>query len=106
MYINILRQNIEHFSKLEAEIDTLTKKLKNNIIKSILGIGEKIAATIISEIGEIDRFNVPKKLVVFASVDLVYSNQVCLQPLRIVLQNKDLIIKGNFALQSLNPPTF
>ena len=39
------------------------------IIQSIPGIGEKIAATIISEIGEIDRFNHPKKLVAFAGVD-------------------------------------
>ncbi len=39
------------------------------IIQLIPGIGEKIAATIISEIGEIDRFNHPKKLVVFAGVD-------------------------------------
>ena len=39
------------------------------IIQSIPGIGEKIAATIISEIGEIDRLNHPKKLVAFAGVD-------------------------------------
>ena len=31
------------------------------ILQSIPGIGEKIAATIISEIGEIDRFNSAKK---------------------------------------------
>lgn len=44
------------------------------IIQSIPGIGEKIAATIISEIGEIDRFNHPKKLVVYAGIDpSVYS---------------------------------
>ena len=42
---------------------------ENNIIKSIPSIGEKIVATIISEIGEIDRFNDPKKLVAFAGVD-------------------------------------
>lgn len=46
-------------------------------IKSIYipGIGEKIAATIISEIGEIERFNHPKKLVAFAGIDpSVYSS--------------------------------
>ncbi len=37
--------------------------------ESVSGIGEKIAATIISEIGEIDRFDHPKKLVAFAGVD-------------------------------------
>jgi len=39
------------------------------IIQSIPGIGEKIAPTIISEIGEIDWINHPKKLVAFAGVD-------------------------------------
>jgi transposase len=32
-------------------------------------IGEKAAATIISEIGEIERFSAPQKLVAFAGVD-------------------------------------
>ncbi|MDQ0154242.1 IS110 family transposase [Robertmurraya andreesenii] len=70
MYINIILQYKEHLSKLESEIDALAKEIEEyNIIKSIPGIGEKIAATIISEIGEIDRFNHPKKLVAFAGVD-------------------------------------
>lgn len=70
MYIDMLLQYKEHLSKLEAEIDALAKEIEEyNIIKSIPGIGEKIAATIISEIGEIDRFNNPKKLVAFAGVD-------------------------------------
>lgn len=70
MYINILLQYKEHLSKLEAEIDALAKEIEEyRIIKSIPGIGEKIAATIISEIGEIDRFSHPKKLVAFAGVD-------------------------------------
>ncbi|WP_163103227.1 IS110 family transposase [Peribacillus alkalitolerans] len=70
MYINILLQYKEHLSKLESEIDALAKEVEEyNIIKSIPSIGEKIAATIISEIGEIDRFNNPKKLVAFAGVD-------------------------------------
>ena len=64
MYINILLQYKEYLSKLQAEIDALTQEIEEyNIIKPIPGIGEKIAATIISEIGEIDRFNHPKKLV-------------------------------------------
>lgn len=70
MYINIILQYKEHLSRLESEIDALAKEIEEyNIIKSIPGIGEKIAATIISEIGEIDRFNHPKKLVAFADVD-------------------------------------
>ncbi|OLO37133.1 IS110 family transposase [Alkalihalophilus pseudofirmus] len=70
MFINIILQYKEHLSKLESEIDALAKEVEEyNIIKSIPGIGEKIAATIISEIGEIDRFDNPKKLVAFAGVD-------------------------------------
>jgi transposase len=70
MYINMLIQYKEHLSELDAEIDTLAKEIEEyKILQSIPGIGEKIAATIISEIGEIDRFNHPKKLVAFAGVD-------------------------------------
>jgi transposase len=70
MYINIILQYKEHLSTLQSEIDALAKEFEEyNIIKSIPGIGEKIAATIISEIGEIDRFTDPKKLVAFAGVD-------------------------------------
>ena len=70
MYINMLLEYKKHLSKLEDEIDALAKSIEEyKIIQSIPGIGEKIAATIISEIGEIDRFNHPKKLVAFAGID-------------------------------------
>ncbi|TFB15112.1 IS110 family transposase [Filobacillus milosensis] len=70
LYIDMLLQFKEHLSKLEAQIDALAKDIEEyKVIQSIPGIGEKIAATIISEIGEIDRFNHPKKLVAFAGVD-------------------------------------
>lgn len=73
---NIILQYQEHLSKLQAEIDALAKEFEEyKIIQSIPGIGEKIAATIISEIGEIDRFNHAKKLIAFAGVDpSVYSS--------------------------------
>ncbi|MBV7509815.1 transposase, partial [Bacillus sp. sid0103] len=70
MYIQLLLEYQKHLSRLEKEIDALAKEMKEyKIIQSIPGIGEKIAATIISEIGEIDRFNHPKKLVAFAGID-------------------------------------
>ncbi len=70
MYIKMLLEYKKHLSKLEEEIDALAKEIEEyKIIQSIPGIGEKIAATIISEIGEIDRFNHPKKLVAFAGID-------------------------------------
>lgn len=76
MFINIVLQYQEHLSKLAAEIDALAKEIEEyEIIQSIPGVGEKIAATIISEIGEIERFNHPKKLVAFAGIDpSVYSS--------------------------------
>lgn len=68
MYIKMLLEYKKHLSKLEDEIDALAKSIEEyEITRSIPGIGEKIAATIISEIGKIERFNDPKKLVVFES---------------------------------------
>jgi transposase len=76
MLINIVLQYEEHLSMLAAEIDALAKEIEEyKVIQSIPGIGEKIAATIISEIGELERFNHPKKLVAFAGIDpSVYSS--------------------------------
>ncbi|MGG0286314.1 transposase [Peribacillus butanolivorans] len=70
MYIKLLLHDQGQLSDLEDRIVALANEREEyKIIQSILGIGEKIAATIISEIGEIDRFNHPKKLVAFAGVD-------------------------------------
>jgi transposase len=70
MYIQMLLQYQEHLAKLDDQIDALAGEIEEyKIIQSIPGIGEKIAATIISEIGEIERFNHPKKLVAFSGVD-------------------------------------
>ncbi|UOQ91467.1 IS110 family transposase [Halobacillus shinanisalinarum] len=70
MYIQMLFQYQEHLSKLEEEIDALAEEFEEyRLIQSIPGIGGKIAATIISEIGEIDQFNHPKKLVAYAGID-------------------------------------
>lgn len=68
--VNIVLQYQEHLAKIAEEIDTLAKEIEEyHILQSIPGIGEKIAATIISEVGEIDQFNDAKKLVAFAGVD-------------------------------------
>jgi transposase len=70
LYINLLLQYQEHLSHLENKIDALAKEVEEfMIIQSIPGIGGKIAATVLSEIGEINRFNHAKKLVAFAGVD-------------------------------------
>ncbi|WP_096203178.1 IS110 family transposase [Bacillus sp. FJAT-45350] len=74
--IDIVLQYQEHLSKIATEIDALAQEIEEyKILQTIPGIGEKIAATIISEIGEIDRFSHAKKLVAFAGVDpSVYSS--------------------------------
>lgn len=69
MYINMLFEYKKHLSMLENEIDALSKSIEESkIIRSIPGIGEKIAATIVSEIGEVERFNHPKELIAFAGL--------------------------------------
>ncbi|HWL24452.1 MAG TPA: IS110 family transposase [Ureibacillus sp.] len=76
MYIDILFHYQGHLSELESQMISLASEIEEyKIIQSIPGTGEKIAATIISEIGEIDRFNHPKKLVAYAGIDpSVYSS--------------------------------
>lgn len=70
MYIQILFKYQEHLSKLSKEIDALAQTFEDyELIQSIPGIGGKIAATIVSEIGEINQFNHPKKLAAYAGLD-------------------------------------
>lgn len=70
LLINLLLQYQEHLAKLEQSIDALATELHEyELIQSIPGIGTRIAATILAEVGEIDRFDHAKKLVAFAGVD-------------------------------------
>ncbi len=70
MYMNLLLQQKEYLLILEEEIDQLAQEFEEySIIRSIPGIGTKITATLISEIGEIDQFSNPKKLVAYAGID-------------------------------------
>lgn len=70
LLINLLLQYQEHLANLDQSIDALAEELQEyDLIQSIPGIGAKIAATILAEIGEIDRFDHAKKLVAFAGVD-------------------------------------
>lgn len=70
MYIQMLFQFQEHLSKLKKEIDVLASTFEDyGFLQSIPGIGDKIAATILSEIGNIYLFHHPKKLVAFAGLD-------------------------------------
>lgn len=70
MLITLLLQYQEHLSTLEKQIDALAEERKEyDLLRSIPGIGNKIAATILAEIGEIERFDHAKKLVAFVGVD-------------------------------------
>lgn len=70
VYIKILLEYQEHLSALKEEIDAQALVIEGyELIRSIPGIGDKIAATILSEVGEIDRFSHPKKLVAFSGID-------------------------------------
>jgi transposase len=76
LYVDLLLQYQVHLTYLEEQIDALATEVEEySIIQSIPGIGNKIAATVLSEIGEIHRFKHPKKLVAFAGIDpSVYSS--------------------------------
>ena len=60
----------EQVAQIDSEIADLLDKL-NSPITTIPGIGKVIAATILSEIGDIHRFATPAKLVAYA--ELLYS---------------------------------
>lgn len=70
MFIQMLFQYQEHLSRLKKEINALARTFNDyEMIQSIPGIGDKIAATIISEIGGMYHFEHPKQLAAYAGVD-------------------------------------
>ncbi len=70
MYIQLIFQYKEHLSELQKEINVLAESFEDyGLIQSVPGIGDKIAATILSEIGDVTLFENPKKLVAYAGLD-------------------------------------
>lgn len=71
-----IRQLIEQIVFLEKQIVKLEEEISlllhrtNQVITTIPGIGEILGAVIISEIGDIHRFDAPGKLVAFAGLDV------------------------------------
>jgi transposase len=59
----------EQISDLEHEIDTLMQSI-DSPITTITGVGSILGAVILSEIGDISRFDHPSKLVAFSGLDV------------------------------------
>ena len=70
-----IKMTIELIELLESQIDDIEKqvsefiKKSDNVITSIPGIADTTAAIIISEIGDINRFNNPGQVLAFAGLD-------------------------------------
>lgn len=70
LYSQLIAEHQAHLAALDREIDALVQDIEAcQLIQSIPGIGTTLAATIIAEIGDMVRFEDPKKLVAFAGVD-------------------------------------
>lgn len=71
-----IRQLIEQILFLEKQIEELEAQISkllhqtNQVITTIPGIGDTLGAIILSEIGDIHRFDAPNKLVAFAGLDV------------------------------------
>ena len=70
-----LQQTIRLVQSVQTEIDILDKQIKkvvdelNTPLLTIPGIGYTLAAIILAEIGEIERFSTPAKLLAFAGME-------------------------------------
>jgi transposase len=70
-----IKQLIEQINFLEKQLGELDKEITkllartNSVITTISGVGTILGAAIISEIGDIKRFDTPSKLVAFAGLD-------------------------------------
>ena len=58
----------EQVHSVEEELDTLLSAM-DTYIKTVPGVGNITAATILGEIGDINRFDNPSKLVAYAGLD-------------------------------------
>lgn len=68
--LHTLNSQIKHLENELEEIVEMAKKLPNyELIKSIPGIGENLAARILAEIGDISRFDNASQLVAYAGID-------------------------------------
>jgi transposase len=59
----------DRLADLEAEISRLLNEI-NSVITTIIGVGDTLGAVVVSEIGDISRFDSAPKLVAFAGLDV------------------------------------
>lgn len=68
--IQLLLAFINQLSQLEKQIDEIAKALPEvTLVKSIPGIGNKVAAALVAEMGDSKQFQSAKQLVAFAGLD-------------------------------------
>ncbi|RJX41795.1 IS110 family transposase [Paenibacillus pinisoli] len=68
--IVLLLAFLEQLNDLEERMQQLASELPEvELVKSIPGVGDKLAATIIAEIGDAKQFKDPKQLVAYAGLD-------------------------------------
>lgn len=68
--VSLLLSFSEQLSELEKQMDEMASDLPEvKLVKSIPGIGDKLAAAIVAEIGDVSQFKDPKQLVAFAGLD-------------------------------------
>lgn len=68
--LELIEQYQEQYSLLQKHIsESIYHRKDYNILLSIPGIGEVLAATILSEIGDVSNFDSAKKLIAFAGIE-------------------------------------
>jgi transposase len=68
--VDLMLAFTKQLSQLEKQIDELAVGLPEvGLVKSIPGIGDKLAAAIVAEIGDVRQFREAKQLVAFACLD-------------------------------------
>ena len=95
--INTLNSQIKHLESVLSELVELAKKIPNfECIKSIPGIGDNLAARILAELGDVERFSNGSKVVAYAGIDPTIYQSGQLTGLHLKISKK-----GNKKLRSL-----
>lgn len=68
--VSLLLTFMEQLNDLERQMNELASELPEvELLKSIPGIGDKLAAAIVAEVGDVQQFEGPKQLVAYAGLD-------------------------------------